>query len=159
MQEAFVYRWTNRVNDKVYIGYHKGRPDDGYVSSGERFLAIYNNDPDVFVRDILFYGTKHQCLEVESKTIKDYVQRYGYGKLYNMTHWSELNQNNVTCIHCGSQCDPNNLEWYEAFEAIHFNFCEHNPKRKKPRKYKKSRKDKPVRICKCPLCREDTNSG
>ena len=32
--EGFVYEWINKINNKYYIGSHKGTPDDGYTSSG-----------------------------------------------------------------------------------------------------------------------------
>lgn len=36
---GFVYKWTNRINGKMYIGSHAGTIDDGYVGSGRAFAA------------------------------------------------------------------------------------------------------------------------
>lgn len=49
MAESFVYCWTDHKRSKLYIGYHKGSPDDGYVCSSKRMLK---NNP---------LKTKHKC--------------------------------------------------------------------------------------------------
>jgi hypothetical protein len=36
--EAFVYCWTDKITNKLYVGSHKGSPDDGYVCSGKYML-------------------------------------------------------------------------------------------------------------------------
>lgn len=158
--EAFVYVWTNNQNKKVYVGYHKGTSDDGYVSSGKRFLQVYNADPTIFSREIIFTGTKYECLEQEYFTIKKYVNEYGYDKLYNITHWSYLKENHLKCIYCDAICDPNNLEWVEHFELWHFANCS----KKKEWQRKQEGKNPPSkkflknkykdRKCKCPLCND-----
>lgn len=61
---GFVYKWTNRINGKMYIGSHAGTIDDGYVGSGRAFAAaikkygIHNFDrvilEYVYVRDRRF---------------------------------------------------------------------------------------------------------
>lgn len=29
--EAFVYVWTDKITNKLYVGVHKGTLDDGYI--------------------------------------------------------------------------------------------------------------------------------
>ena len=35
LHEAFVYRWTNVTLGSIYVGYHKGSQDDGYICSSK----------------------------------------------------------------------------------------------------------------------------
>jgi len=64
--QAFVYMWVNHDDDRKYIGCHTGKPDDGYIASGEEFLDAYSKCPDSFVRTILAYGSTQQMLELET---------------------------------------------------------------------------------------------
>lgn len=51
---GFIYKWTNNINGKKYIGSHKGMIDDGYVGSGTAFLAaIKKYGKENFTREIL----------------------------------------------------------------------------------------------------------
>lgn len=51
---GFVYRWTNTLNGKKYIGAHIGRPDDGYTGSGQAFRrAVRHHGIEAFEREIL----------------------------------------------------------------------------------------------------------
>jgi hypothetical protein len=53
----FVYKWTNLVNDKWYIGSHDGDENDGYVGSGKAFrVALAKHGKENFVREILYRG-------------------------------------------------------------------------------------------------------
>lgn len=85
MKEAFVYRWYDLSNDKMYIGSHKGTVDDGYIGSGKLFNRAYNKRPDDFVRDILFEGTHYQCLIYE-ETILKYLDAANNQSYYNMVN-------------------------------------------------------------------------
>lgn len=125
--ESFVYVWTNIENNKLYIGKHKGSTDDGYISSGKAFLAIYDSCPDKFVRDIVFRGTDSECLKEETKRIRDAVGAVGWSGIYNLTSWSHLSQWSRTCLHCGARCCPENADWAQAFEEVHFNNCSKKP--------------------------------
>lgn len=51
--KAFVYRWTDVLTGKYYIGAHKGTPDDGYICSSKEMLREYNSRPQHFKREIL----------------------------------------------------------------------------------------------------------
>lgn len=39
--EAFVYCWTDHKNNMLYVGSHKGTPDDRYVCSSKYMLDQY----------------------------------------------------------------------------------------------------------------------
>lgn len=53
---GFVYKWTNQLNNMMYIGSHKGSIDDGYIGSGKRFLnAVRKYGIDNFSREIIEY--------------------------------------------------------------------------------------------------------
>ena len=39
--EAFIYKWTNLVNNRKYIGSHKGKIGDGYKdTSSKRYIPL-----------------------------------------------------------------------------------------------------------------------
>lgn len=69
--EAFVYIWKNKITKKEYIGYHKGTIDDGYISSSTSkiFWSDYQNG--LLEREIVFFGTMKECIELESNLLKD----------------------------------------------------------------------------------------
>jgi len=56
MSDSFLYKWTDAGTGKVYIGSHKGSPDDGYICSSEYMLAEYCVRPDDFSREIIKFG-------------------------------------------------------------------------------------------------------
>jgi hypothetical protein len=63
---SFVYMWVNKDTDKKYIGKHRGKPDDGYISSSESFMKEYEESPTRFIRTILAYGSDQEMLELET---------------------------------------------------------------------------------------------
>lgn len=128
MKNSFVYRWTNTINGKIYIGKHKGAIDDGYIGSGKSFITSYNANPNNFVREIVFEGSEQECLDLESQLIIEHIENFGHKTMYNLTHWNYLKQHTRKCLHCGRIVDPNNLEWSAEFEKNHFNNCRKNPK-------------------------------
>ena len=128
--EAFVYRWTNIRTGKIYIGYHKGTPDDGYISSGKAFLIAYNANPHLFIRDILAYGTKANMLQLEQSLIMKHLTS-PENKIYNLTCHEYLKTWKRTCLWCGSVVDPRNEEWLHYFEKVHFENCDKNPANEK----------------------------
>ncbi len=87
MEEAFVYKWTNIETGKFYIGYHKGQDDDGYISSGKRFMASYKANPNKFVREILHRGDAKAMLLLETRLIQYSMAQYGPNKMYNGTYF------------------------------------------------------------------------
>jgi len=145
--EAFVYKWINIDTGKYYIGKHKGTIDDGYISSGKAFLQVYNVNPALFKRIILFKGTDQEVLKIEQECIKEAIKEVGHSGIYNLTTWDYLNEWKRTCLHCGSIVDPRNEEWVKVFEHNHFENCKMNPaniKVKKEIKPKIKIRSKPI---------------
>lgn len=71
MNEAFVYKWINTSNGMIYVGYHKGNPEDGYVCSSKYFLVEYNENPELFEREILAFGSTKDMVDLETKILQD----------------------------------------------------------------------------------------
>lgn len=63
--EAFVYKWTDSSNGKMYIGSHKGSIKDGYVGSGKIFKRAYKKRPECFKREVLYTGSYESVIELE----------------------------------------------------------------------------------------------
>jgi hypothetical protein len=68
---SFVYRWTNLTLNKIYIGWHKGTEDDGYIcsSASAQFWNDFNNPNYRWQREILHKGTMPECQLVESQLL------------------------------------------------------------------------------------------
>jgi hypothetical protein len=88
VEDAFVYMWVNKDDDRKYIGKHCGSPDDGYIASSDSFLREYNESPSRFVRTILFTGTDDEVNQVETALLLSlkagHSDKY-YNLSYNMT--------------------------------------------------------------------------
>jgi len=69
MFEAFVYKWTDSLNGKIYIGYHKGKESDGYICSSKYMLEEFKKRPDDFHREILAIGSCEYCYKYEQSEI------------------------------------------------------------------------------------------
>lgn len=69
--EAFVYKWTNLTNGNIYIGYHKGTTDDGYVcsSKSQRFWNDFADISQPFDREIIAYGTCEDMIRLERELL------------------------------------------------------------------------------------------
>ena len=67
---SFVYCWTDKATSKLYVGFHKGNEDDGYVCSSKNMLAEYSARPHDFSRQILAKGTYNDCRVFEIAVIK-----------------------------------------------------------------------------------------
>ena len=64
METGIVYRWTNKVNGKWYVGSHKGTSEDGYKASGKLIKEAFNKyGINNFIREILYEGKDFQELE------------------------------------------------------------------------------------------------
>jgi hypothetical protein len=81
---AFVYKLTNLVSGKIYIGFHKGSPDDSYVCSSRNydFWQDYNTPGVDFKREIIFTGNLQECQEQESKLLSEV---YNCSTCYNFS--------------------------------------------------------------------------
>jgi group I intron endonuclease len=65
---GFVYLWKNYKNNKMYLGSHLGKTNDGYVGSGVYFKRAYNKNPENFKRIILYTGSNF--IEIEDFLLK-----------------------------------------------------------------------------------------
>ena len=72
MTESFVYCWTNHTNKKLYVGYHKGSVDDGYIcsSQSQSFWNDFNNPKMKWSRQIIAHGTAKECIGLEKVILK-----------------------------------------------------------------------------------------
>jgi hypothetical protein len=68
--DSFVYIWTNSTSGKKYIGYHKGKDNDGYICSSKNKQFWDDYQLGMLTRQIIFYGTMQECVELESKLIR-----------------------------------------------------------------------------------------
>jgi hypothetical protein len=80
---GFVYRWYDKSNGKLYIGSHKGSPDDGYLGGGTLFRRAYKKRPNDFVREILYEGPNYRELEQFIFDIEDAANNDYYYNLVN----------------------------------------------------------------------------
>ena len=96
--EAFVYCWTDIAREKLYVGYHKGTPDDGYVCSSKTMLFEYNQRPKDFVRQIIATGTHKDMVAFETTLLKNidaknddgfYNKNNGQKDFYTSSHTEE----------------------------------------------------------------------
>lgn len=81
--EAFVYKWTNLSLGSIYIGYHKGLFNDGYVcsSKSDTFWEDFENTSYEWNRSILFQGTQEECVKEEIRLLNE-LDLYS-DKVYN----------------------------------------------------------------------------
>lgn len=70
MSEAFVYCWTDFGTNKLYVGVHKGTPDDGYICSSKIMLEEHTKRPNDFSREIVAQGTFADCYSLETAILK-----------------------------------------------------------------------------------------
>ena len=75
---GFIYKWTNKINGKWYIGSHDGCEEDGYIGSS-LFLsrAIEKHGIDNFNREILFFCTEDRMTlyAVETEILEGFDAR------------------------------------------------------------------------------------
>lgn len=85
---SFVYRWTDHKTQKLYLGYHKGTIDDGYVCSSKLMMEQYLLRPQDFSREIIAEGTLDDMRKLESKMLSDVDARTNVS-YYNQTNGNE----------------------------------------------------------------------
>lgn len=68
--DSFVYCWTDHSTKKLYVGMHKGHPEDGYVCSSKHMLKAYKARPADFTREVLTRNTYDICRTFEIAIIK-----------------------------------------------------------------------------------------
>jgi hypothetical protein len=107
--EAFVYCWTDLGTNKLYVGVHKGTPDDGYVCSSKLMLQEYKKRPQEFSREIISHGTFSDCYALETALLratgadKDpgyYNMHLNNGKFYLKRH-TENSKKKIMNAHRG----------------------------------------------------------
>lgn len=109
--EAFVYCWTDHQTNKLYVGYHKGTVDDGYICSSKIMLKEYENRPKDFTRQIISTGSSEEMRILECKILQSvkahlnedfYNQHNGNGKFVCLSH-SEKSKQKISQSNKGSK--------------------------------------------------------
>ena len=72
MADAFVYCWTDWKLNKLYLGWHKGNQDDGYICSSKYMLEEYNLRSHDFTREIIASGTVADMVKFEALLLKKF---------------------------------------------------------------------------------------
>ena len=77
-KDTFGYQWVRKSTGEFYRGIHTGSVHDNYAGSGVVFKKKYGGqtktkgkDPDDWVRDVLFLGTREECLLWESLVVTE----------------------------------------------------------------------------------------
>ena len=83
MTEAFVYCWSDMLTNMLYIGFHKGSVDDGYVCSSKYMMEEYDKRPQDFKRSIVAKGSSEEMIRFEETLLKS-IDAKNDPKLYNM---------------------------------------------------------------------------
>ena len=69
-KQHFIYKITNKINGRFYIGMHTGLPDDGYFGSGKRIKAeIKKYGRENFIKEILEVCSSRETLILREKEI------------------------------------------------------------------------------------------
>lgn len=86
--EAFVYCWTDKVTGMLYIGSHKGTPDDGYICSSKRVMNEYKKRKQDFVRQIVSVGSLKDMRKFEAILLQK-LNAAADPKYYNLHNCDE----------------------------------------------------------------------
>ena len=101
MKEAFVYSWINKDTNRIYVGWHKGSSEDGYVCSSKVMLEEYSTNPENFERFIIAHGTAEDMAKLETAILQAvnaknnpryYNQHNGNGLYHLKSHTSEARE-------------------------------------------------------------------
>jgi hypothetical protein len=95
--EAFVYCWTDYKTKKLYVGSHKGNPDDGYVCSSKYMLQEYKSRPQDFTRQIVAIGKfedirrleEHILHSADAKNSNDFYNQHNGNKDFRLKFHTE----------------------------------------------------------------------
>jgi hypothetical protein len=70
--ESYVYKFTNLIDGKIYIGYHKGRVNDGYWESSQHpeFRQLFSGTEKIFHYEIIAVGSDFDMKNLEHKFLK-----------------------------------------------------------------------------------------
>lgn len=87
MKTGFVYKWTNAVNGKWYIGSHMGNTADGYLANGKIIKQAFSKyGLGSFSREILYQGPFFR--EEEERYLTE-VDARSSPESYNLKNTSE----------------------------------------------------------------------
>jgi group I intron endonuclease len=87
MSYGYIYKTTNLINGRLYIGQRKGTFTPEYLGSGKIIkIAIKQYGKNNFRLEVLAFATTYQMLNgLEMKYIYEYRQIFGDRFLYNIT--------------------------------------------------------------------------
>ena len=87
MSYGYIYKTTNLINGRLYIGQRKGTFTPDYLGSGKIIkIAIKQYGKNNFRLEVLAFATTYQMLNgLEMKYIYEYRQVFGDRFLYNIT--------------------------------------------------------------------------
>jgi hypothetical protein len=123
--EAFVYCWTDLGTNRLYVGVHKGTPDDGYVCSSKIMKEEYTKRPNDFSRQIIAQGTFSDCYALETALLratgadKDqgfYNMHQNNGKFYLKGHM-ESSKKKIKDAHIGRKRPEFSDRWKENISS------------------------------------------
>lgn len=111
MKEAFVYCWTDKATNKLYVGSHKGSAEDGYICSSKYMLKEYNKRPMDFSRQIIAEGSYPEMRKFETKILKS-IDAALNENFYNRHNGDELFYTTKESIKKSIESRKNNEEWF-----------------------------------------------
>jgi group I intron endonuclease len=84
---GYIYKTTNLINGRIYIGQKKGSFDPSYLGSGWILAkALHKYGRENFKLEVIAYGSCREALdELEMKNIAEYREVFGNDFLYNIT--------------------------------------------------------------------------
>ena len=128
--DYYIYLTTNKINNKKYIGQHKGSPTDNYFGSGTTILkAIAKYGKENFTKEILcFCETREEADQKE----KEYIQLYNAVEskdFYNNAEGGAGGDGWCAC-HRWAEQHPEEAKnfWKENGERLR-EWCDENPER------------------------------
>ena len=99
---GYVYKTTNILDGKTYIGQRKGEFDPDYYGSGLYLKhAVNKYGKDLFILQVLCYAEDKQKIdELEKQYIKEYRKKFDRDRLYNITDGGEGFFGEFEAEHC-----------------------------------------------------------
>ena len=124
---GFIYEWTNKINNKKYLGAHTGTTDDGYVGGGVSFrrdlkkYGLMN-----FERKVIEYIEDEQKIKDRENYYLDLVDAVDNPDYYNRTNKSSglrkrkkpVQPKRKTCSTCNQHLCA--INYTDAHNIIHY---------------------------------------